>query len=96
MSLRFLIFYLNFQGQICLHTIGIRNKMSSIINCTDWLIFIYYLHDFIKPIDSLVSFCVPFIGSEAWTSSLRYKTIDEWRSWSFIDQIARYINSCDI
>lgn len=37
--------------------------------------------------------CVPFTGSEAWTSSLGYKTVDEWRSWSSNDQIAGYINS---
>ncbi|CAL5192806.1 unnamed protein product [Lathyrus oleraceus] len=37
--------------------------------------------------------CVPFTGSEAWTSSLGYKTVDEWRSWSSNDQIAGFLQA---
>ncbi|KAL0702292.1 hypothetical protein Bca4012_058414 [Brassica carinata] len=32
--------------------------------------------------------CVPFTGSEAWTHSLGYKVIDEWRAWISNDQVA--------
>ncbi|EPS74136.1 hypothetical protein M569_00619, partial [Genlisea aurea] len=32
--------------------------------------------------------CVPFTGSQAWTRSLGYKTVDEWRPWSLDDQVA--------
>jgi hypothetical protein len=35
--------------------------------------------------------CVPFTGSEAWTRSLGYKIVDEWRSWISNDQVAGYI-----
>ncbi|KAJ9176107.1 hypothetical protein P3X46_011454 [Hevea brasiliensis] len=35
--------------------------------------------------------CVPFTGSQAWTKSLGYKIIDEWRSWMSNDQIAGYL-----
>lgn len=34
--------------------------------------------------------CVPFTGSEAWTHSLGYKVIDEWRAWISNDQVAGY------
>ncbi|OIW01325.1 hypothetical protein TanjilG_10486 [Lupinus angustifolius] len=32
--------------------------------------------------------CVPYTGSEAWTSSLGYKIIDEWRAWLVDGQVA--------
>ncbi|GFQ00149.1 serine carboxypeptidase 1 [Phtheirospermum japonicum] len=32
--------------------------------------------------------CVPFTGSEAWTRSVGYKTVDEWRPWLVKDQVA--------
>ncbi|PNX89921.1 serine carboxypeptidase 20-like protein, partial [Trifolium pratense] len=32
--------------------------------------------------------CVPFTGTEAWTRSIGYKIVDEWRSWSVNDQVA--------
>ncbi|KAL6209044.1 hypothetical protein ACLB2K_019987 [Fragaria x ananassa] len=34
--------------------------------------------------------CVPFTGSEAWTRSLGYKIVDEWRPWTSEGQIAGY------
>ena len=34
--------------------------------------------------------CVPFTGSEAWTRSLGYKIVDEWRPWNLNDQVAGY------
>ncbi|XP_047334285.1 serine carboxypeptidase-like 20 [Impatiens glandulifera] len=34
--------------------------------------------------------CVPFTGTEAWTRSLGYKIIDEWRPWISNDQVAGY------
>ena len=35
--------------------------------------------------------CVPFTGSEAWTRSLGYKIVDEWRPWTSEGQIAGYV-----
>ncbi|KAK7295196.1 hypothetical protein RJT34_18101 [Clitoria ternatea] len=37
--------------------------------------------------------CVPFTGSEAWTRSLGYKIVDEWRSWNSNNQIAGYLQA---
>lgn len=35
--------------------------------------------------------CVPFTGSQAWTRSLGYKIVDEWRPWESNGQIAGYL-----
>lgn len=37
--------------------------------------------------------CVPFTGSEAWTRSLGYKIVDEWRPWNSNDQVAGYLQA---
>ncbi|KAK6937896.1 Peptidase S10, serine carboxypeptidase [Dillenia turbinata] len=34
--------------------------------------------------------CVPYTGSEAWTRSVGYKVIDEWRPWMSNNQVAGY------
>ncbi|KAI4356293.1 hypothetical protein L6164_000325 [Bauhinia variegata] len=34
--------------------------------------------------------CVPFTGSEAWTRSMGYKIVDEWRPWISNEQVAGY------
>ncbi|KAK7820599.1 serine carboxypeptidase-like 20 [Quercus suber] len=34
--------------------------------------------------------CVPFTGSEAWTRSMGYKIVDEWRAWTSNGQIAGF------
>ncbi|KAJ8899307.1 hypothetical protein K2173_018281 [Erythroxylum novogranatense] len=34
--------------------------------------------------------CVPFTGSQAWTRSMGYKVVDEWRPWTSNRQIAGY------
>ncbi|KAK7394656.1 hypothetical protein VNO78_15191 [Psophocarpus tetragonolobus] len=39
--------------------------------------------------------CVPFTGSEAWTRSLGYKIVDEWRPWISNDQVAGYLQAYD-
>ncbi|XP_002514835.2 serine carboxypeptidase-like 20 isoform X1 [Ricinus communis] len=39
--------------------------------------------------------CVPFTGTQAWTRSLGYKTVDEWRSWTSDDQVAGYLQGYD-
>ncbi|KAL1322453.1 hypothetical protein HN51_067449 [Arachis hypogaea] len=39
--------------------------------------------------------CVPFTGSEAWTRSLAYNIIDEWRPWNSNGQIAGYLQGYD-
>ncbi|XP_033131390.1 serine carboxypeptidase-like 20 [Brassica rapa] len=33
---------------------------------------------------------VPYTGSEAWTNSMGYKVVDEWRQWMSNDQVAGY------
>ncbi|KAL8137162.1 hypothetical protein V2J09_003163 [Rumex salicifolius] len=35
--------------------------------------------------------CVPYTGSEAWTRSMGYKIVDEWRPWTSDDQVAGYL-----
>ncbi|XP_022925208.1 serine carboxypeptidase 1-like [Cucurbita moschata] len=35
--------------------------------------------------------CVPYTGSQAWTSSLGYKIVDEWRPWFSNAQVAGYL-----
>ncbi|GLT70900.1 hypothetical protein SLA2020_429520 [Shorea laevis] len=39
--------------------------------------------------------CVPYTGSEAWTKSLGYKILDEWRPWTSNGQIAGYTQGYD-
>ncbi|CAL9086218.1 unnamed protein product [Musa acuminata var. zebrina] len=34
--------------------------------------------------------CVPYTGSQAWTRSLGYQVLDEWRPWYFDKQVAGY------
>ncbi|KDP45241.1 hypothetical protein JCGZ_15106 [Jatropha curcas] len=34
--------------------------------------------------------CVPYTGSEAWTRSMGYKIVDEWRPWTSKGQVAGY------
>jgi len=36
--------------------------------------------------------CVPYTGSEAWTKSIGYKILDEWRPWTSNGQIAGYFH----
>ncbi|KAL8544692.1 hypothetical protein ACS0TY_005065 [Phlomoides rotata] len=35
--------------------------------------------------------CVPFTGTQAWTQSLGYKIVDEWRPWNTNDQVAGFL-----
>lgn len=37
--------------------------------------------------------CVPFTGSQAWTRSVGYKIVDEWRPWTSHGQVAGYFQS---
>ncbi|PON55216.1 Serine carboxypeptidase-like [Trema orientale] len=39
--------------------------------------------------------CVPYTGSQAWTRSLGYKILDEWRPWISNTQIAGYLQGYD-
>jgi len=39
--------------------------------------------------------CVPFTGTQAWTKSLGYAIIDEWRPWIVDDQVAGYTQGYD-
>jgi hypothetical protein len=34
--------------------------------------------------------CVPYTGSEAWTRSMGYDIVDEWRPWTSNGQVAGY------
>ncbi|BBH06828.1 serine carboxypeptidase-like 20 [Prunus dulcis] len=37
--------------------------------------------------------CVPYTGSQAWTRSLGYQIVDEWRSWQSNEQVAGYLQA---
>ncbi|KAK3415163.1 hypothetical protein EUGRSUZ_H00717 [Eucalyptus grandis] len=39
--------------------------------------------------------CIPFTGSQAWTRSMGYKIVDEWRPWMSNEQVAGYIQGYD-
>ncbi|XP_021851854.1 serine carboxypeptidase-like 20 [Spinacia oleracea] len=39
--------------------------------------------------------CVPYTGTQAWTSSLGYQVLDEWRPWMSNNQIAGYVQAYD-
>jgi serine carboxypeptidase-like clade 1 len=31
--------------------------------------------------------CIPYTGTQAWTRSIGYKIVDEWRPWFVNDQV---------
>ena len=37
--------------------------------------------------------CVPYTGTEAWTRSVGYKVVDEWRPWISNGQVAGYVTA---
>ncbi|XP_021734365.1 serine carboxypeptidase-like 20 [Chenopodium quinoa] len=37
--------------------------------------------------------CVPYTGTQAWTSSLGYQILDEWRPWTSNNQVAGYVQA---
>jgi serine carboxypeptidase-like clade I len=39
--------------------------------------------------------CVPFTGSQAWTRSIGYKIVDEWRPWLSNGQVVGYTQGYD-
>ncbi|XP_058739519.1 serine carboxypeptidase-like 20 [Vicia villosa] len=39
--------------------------------------------------------CVPYTGTEAWTRSLGYKIVDEWRPWLIDNQVAGFTQGYD-
>uniref|UniRef100_A0A0A9DFB8 Carboxypeptidase n=1 Tax=Arundo donax TaxID=35708 RepID=A0A0A9DFB8_ARUDO len=39
--------------------------------------------------------CVPYTGTEAWTSSLGYGVVDSWRPWFVNEQVSGYIQAYD-
>ncbi|XP_039013756.1 serine carboxypeptidase-like 21 [Hibiscus syriacus] len=39
--------------------------------------------------------CVPFTGTEAWTRSVGYEIVDEWRPWTSNGQVAGYLQGYD-
>ncbi|KAF8015380.1 hypothetical protein BT93_H1015 [Corymbia citriodora subsp. variegata] len=40
-------------------------------------------------------YAVPFTGTQAWTRSIGYKIIDEWRPWMTDDRVAGYLQGYD-
>ncbi|XP_061350302.1 serine carboxypeptidase-like 20 [Gastrolobium bilobum] len=86
-----------------IHTVE-KNVVSDWQLCTDQIEYNHDTGSMIKYHEKLTSkgyraliysgdhdMCVPFTGSRAWTSSLGYKIVDEWRPWSINDQVAGYI-----
>ncbi|KAK3003305.1 hypothetical protein RJ639_018327 [Escallonia herrerae] len=72
--------------------------------CTDRILFDHDAGSMIKYHKNLTSrgfralifsgdhdLCVPFTGSEAWTRSVGYNIVDEWRPWIVNEQVAGYI-----
>ncbi|XP_022758789.1 serine carboxypeptidase-like 20 isoform X3 [Durio zibethinus] len=72
--------------------------------CTDNILYTHEAGSMIKYHKNLTSrgyralifsgdhdMCVPFTGSEAWTRSVGYKILDEWRPWTSDGQIAGYL-----
>ncbi|XP_052186309.1 serine carboxypeptidase-like 20 [Diospyros lotus] len=72
--------------------------------CTDRIIFNHDAGSMIKYHKNLTSrgypaliysgdhdMCVPYTGSEAWTRSVGYKIVDEWRPWNSNGQVAGYL-----
>lgn len=39
--------------------------------------------------------CVPYTGTQAWTSSLGYQIVDEWRAWVSNNQVAGFVQGYD-
>ncbi|XP_023642246.1 serine carboxypeptidase-like 15 isoform X3 [Capsella rubella] len=55
----------------------------------------YHMNNSIKGYRSLVisgdhDMTIPFVGTQAWISSLNYSVIDKWRPWMVLDQVAGY------
>ncbi|KAE8663241.1 Serine carboxypeptidase 1 [Hibiscus syriacus] len=42
-----------------------------------------------------IMICVPFTGTEAWTRSVGYEIVDEWRPWTSNGQVAGYLQGYD-
>lgn len=72
--------------------------------CTDKILFNHDAGSMIKYHKNLTSkgyraliysgdhdMCVPFTGSQAWTRSVGYKIVDEWRPWIVNNQVAGYM-----
>ncbi|KAL4355966.1 hypothetical protein AHAS_Ahas09G0039500 [Arachis hypogaea] len=85
-----------------------ESLVNSWVLCTDVIFFNHDAGSMIKYHENLTSkgyraliysgdhdMCVPFTGSEAWTRSLGYKIVDEWRPWSTNGQVAGFIQGYD-
>ncbi|KAL1292041.1 hypothetical protein HN51_060504 [Arachis hypogaea] len=85
-----------------LHTAD-KSLVKKWILCTDKLTYHHPLGSMIKYHQYLTfrgyralifsgdhDMCVPYTGSQAWTSSLGYKIIDEWRPWFVDGQVAGF------
>lgn len=46
------------------------------------------LHSYLHYCSGDHDMCVPYTGSQAWTRSLGYKIVDEWRPWTSNGQVA--------
>ncbi|XP_058102547.1 serine carboxypeptidase 1-like [Magnolia sinica] len=80
-----------------------KNVIGSWELCTDNIVFHHDAGSMIKYHKNLTAkgyralvfsgdhdMCVPYTGSEAWTRSMGYQIIDEWRPWYFNGQVSGY------
>ncbi|CAL5191882.1 unnamed protein product [Lathyrus oleraceus] len=85
-----------------IHTVE-KSVVSEWVLCTSKVIYHHDLGSMIPYHKNLTSkgysaliysgdhdMCVPFTGTEAWTRSLGYKIVDEWRPWLIDDQVAGF------
>ncbi|XP_057962295.1 serine carboxypeptidase-like 20 [Malania oleifera] len=76
--------------------------------CTDKLTYIHDIESMIPYHKNLTTkgykalifsgdhdMCVPFTGTQAWTESLGFKVVDQWRSWLSNKQVAGYTQGYD-
>ncbi|XP_027334977.1 serine carboxypeptidase-like 20 [Abrus precatorius] len=85
-----------------------KSVVSSWELCTDIISFDHDAGSMIKYHKNLTSkgyralifsgdhdMCVPFTGSQAWTRSVGYKIVDEWRPWMSNNQVAGFTQGYD-
>ncbi|KAI4354160.1 hypothetical protein L6164_003053 [Bauhinia variegata] len=97
----------NAEVRKAIHTVE-GNLVENWVLCTDNIEFYHDAGSMIKYHRNLTSngyraliysgdhdMCVPFTGSEAWTRSMGYKIVDEWRPWFSNGQVAGYTQGYD-
>ncbi|KAF1868475.1 hypothetical protein Lal_00008282 [Lupinus albus] len=97
----------NAEVRKAIHTVK-ESVVSSWDLCTDRISFNHDAGSMIKFHKNLTSrgyraliysgdhdMCVPFTGSQAWTRSIGYKIVDEWRPWTSNGQVAGFTQGYD-